>query len=515
MMLRNRRPIGVAASAAAVGRYLHNNPQIVEAAMDFGRRATRAFTRRIPPTPPRTPAIQRARNRIRNQNPTGRREAAPRNDAEMAETNNGVQGRTMTRAGNMRVSTRFRNNYRKKTLKKRTKKAYKRKFKKVKKYSDPIQKARHQGFLVKNDIYGFVADPDTCYIGFSTFTQHGALEVAVLGLLRTLFKKFGGYDCNDINALIHGTGNGTVGSSFGWLIGLQCTNKQGGATTWDQYALTAVDTFQTLVGNYGTGLAATMATIMDRFKAFSAGDGPGDDADNVIVPFDLQLYMGDQGTGGGTPVNYKFRGNIKLTNAIIVLGSKVELRCQNRTPNDDATLNTDNLNVHPIQAKSFELSSAVPCTKTAQSFWPVESLRAKEGVTLARGAEFPTVGSRHLPSASIWKGLKKSYVHNLSPGNIQTWNLGYKYKKNFVSFLRDLHVGEHVGAAPRDYGIYAKSGVGNSMVVAFEDIINVVGNLNIKIAYECKRLYGGYCKLRKDTPAVAGDYSTSLTNDGS
>lgn len=346
-----------------------------------------------------------------------------------------------------------------------------------------VGKIAAYGAMIKTEYGGEVTDPECVFVGHSTCAPEKVLRVAVMAILRRLFKKAG----IDIKAFSDSprewvsppSGASGVGNFIYYF-----SDGEVSAVTERQIGMGLSDNYDDLA----TSIVSDMKT------QFASVNQPH------LHKFDLMLFTQNSVTAHPT-VPHRLEASKLFVD--LVLGS--ELTIQNRTiastggTGDEHRDATDVQN-NPLEGygyycsgNSFRLASRKSTTafpefgpdltygQITQTYTTVNSNNAEDGANVIRP-----------PNAFFFKNTKRTQKHRVMPGTMKKSSLKWRKTYHINKLMRLL---EHWFAANGVEGTSVF--IGSARMFAWEKLMHTRGATepDMIVGYECNNFYGATVKM--------------------
>lgn len=328
------------------------------------------------------------------------------------------------------------------------------------------------GFVTKTETNGVVADPDCCYITHTTIAPDDVITTLCLSIVRKLFYDGVKWDYQKETDVFP--------NLVPYRLFLEQRNVMDGASA---LIIFNGNTPSELVGS--TEVSGNFAYQLAEFSQYSPGPNTTQTANG------LQLYKIGLQENIGTVATPKWinRAELDLTTLKVHALVKTSIKIQNRSKSATGSSSTDEVNTNPLTGYKYNCFGPAPRMRYyAGDSWRLQSFNTITGVNLTRGSEVEN-DLREPPMAKQVVNCNKSAKIMLQPGEMKSDGLTYTKTMLLNQFLKKLFRRSGNGVGTNSEVTY---GIGNSLMFAFEDAINVNSTENISLAFELERTTGVY-----------------------
>jgi len=343
------------------------------------------------------------------------------------------------------------------------------------------------GAIATLEVTGALSDSDCVYIGHSSFAVGQVMRMLSVAIMRKLFKMAISWEPDNINTTIpYRLVNGAQ-VSYGYTLIVKKINTDDNVKTQDTFSPSGSH-------NITTPAQWFRENHMEAISA-QASSSTAVERNNRL----LWLHLVDIDTG-------IVRAQLDLTTLMCDVYSKSNLKIQNVTvPTANAT-EADNVNNVPLIGRSYHMSNWQPMTAD-DDMGPLNRLNQDTGVLGVEIKQSGALGSQYVtwkepPPSKAFINCVSSASQQMEPGTI----------KNHVSILRrSMSFPRMMEAlAVRRGNVLNKSvKIGNHDLFAFERMITVLGELPLKIIYECNVFTGAAVYSRKKAVMMQAVNSTA------
>lgn len=365
-------------------------------------------------------------------------------------------------------------------------------FKKAKKFKTGYNYYSNKGLVNTQETAGSVADPDCVYISAQAVDSIRIVQSASRALIRKLFQK-AGFVISNMDELLIST---SLTTAADWKVDLTIVNgKTGVETVWVSHTLVAASTCNSVSSAFEN-------TWLEYCAGYANTGGTGNASVDTNNPKRLILYRQDYNTTFGSV----FECEINLMDEILCIKGHCDLKVQNRTLSASGSGDAENVDNNPITGRLYEFSS-IPKARSKAGYL-LNEIKVLAGVQLVRAAQLTGQSSfKEPPLPTVFSNCSKSVKIRLDPGEIKHYNVAYQKSMHFLNFLKFIHL--EYGTAGEFYQYNSRF---PTVMVAFEDMINVNPTQNVTCAYECNKVLGVYFKTRKKALGVETFDQTQLNN---
>jgi len=330
-----------------------------------------------------------------------------------------------------------------------------------------------RGAIATLEVSGSISDSHCAYLGHASFAVGQAIEMCSIAIARRIFKEGIGYEADNLKSVIPYRTSGADQFSDGGTLIVKKVNIDSGVKSTVAYIIPPNATL--------TDVGGWLSLNVMQYISAQAGVGTGD-----TPPVDrstrwLWIQLVDIPTG-------HTRTHIDLTTMMVDLYSRSELKIQNVTIPATGATETDNVANVPLIGRHYEMSHWQPVTSD-DDMVVLNRLNQDTGVL---GVEIkPTSGSlpqqyetwREPPPSKAFLNCKRSSKLHLEPGTIKNHISSLRSSMSLERFLQAIHI-------RRNNTSNRSVSIGRFDLFAFERMIQLAGDLPLKINYECNYFTG-------------------------
>jgi len=365
-----------------------------------------------------------------------------------------------------------------------------------KKVAKRLSKYLNKGFVDTQEVSGTVSDPDCCYLQHSAVDSDKQLRMIRKCLMRDLFKKSFGWDCQNADQVI--PLEQTTGAAVEIKVQLAVQDKSTGVFTY--YTVTsAPSTMDTLdkIANYSDFDLA--------FRNYAQGSVGATQNDTELMYF--RCFMLDYGTG--LSYNWRLCGQIELDAQYVNVRVQSKMKIQNRSLGAGGSSDAQAVNNNPVIGYKYDFNTGTPRTRQEGAFL-LETTGGLQGVSLVRAAQLPN-SFKEPPVPSVFYGLKGAAKIKIEPGEVKHGSVYYTAKVPLLKYITNLGWRYNTYSITPSYKTFHV--LGKCQLYALEDLINVNVNENISLAYEVNRECAMYLTERKVVASIGQFQQYTLDNN--
>lgn len=367
---------------------------------------------------------------------------------------------------------------------------------------------RNKGFVHVQEVSGIVSDPDTVYIGHSTYSGALLLEMLAQSLLRKLLQKVG----NTIRSVTQPIQGYQPNTGSNWKFSIERQNKATGVYQSYDYITTGNPSIYQIVGSKTENVAplwGEFVTVLRDYATGAASDANGSDI-HVNEPTRLIAYR-EEGNVGSF---WQHAAEIRFAEEKVHFFSKSQLKVQNRTLAATGSADEDDVTNNPLEGRLIHFNGGCPRSKINDlTSYFIESMQDFSGLLLTRAAQMTSASLQELREPAdpklFWNSSKASKI-KLGPGDIKKDVIYDQRSYKVLYFLKRMMAGYSLTGNPtenKQINLFGKSGL-----ISLEDMINVNAASNISCAYEINRELGMFCTTTKNTFALGRRYQIIANN---
>jgi len=317
-------------------------------------------------------------------------------------------------------------------------------------------------YIVEN--YGSVADPDSVYIGHTTFNLQTVAWSIGIALLRKLFRV--GVKCD-------------VSTPYEELPLVSATPDSGPDGYTVIYETQDSDGTIDRVSHTIPNDASLSTILLQNIAGFILYD-------NIVTTMTLQnptvlnkVYLYQRNSGSEFRLMYM----MDMTKEILSIAMSSHMTIQNRTKSAAGASDTTQVDAQPLKGPVFEFSTGIPKLKSGSP--AVMNYIPLAGLILVRAGQLAgsdVVAYREPPVKSAYQNVIKSAYARLNPGAIKSMTIGTDCKGYYGNVLHKLKLDSDNSNYSRVYG--------KSQMAIFEEELNSGSANNITLTYECQHIAG-------------------------
>ena len=339
--------------------------------------------------------------------------------------------------------------------------SYQGKFKKPKKNKSTFQTlAQSQGYQVKREVHGAIADPDCVYLGHGTHSVNMTARMICGALVRKLFKKAGVILSRPDEELpLFDT---TDADGFKIVLDWSFINGTVGSFT------------------YVTVNDDTLDKVIDQFQGQFMNALESDFSGYAFEKF--ALYSSDR---NGVSTNWRVASVLNLKNEVVMLKIYSSLMIQNRTKGATAPEGdneADRVDNQPLQGYLYHMNGATPQLKIVQmnNSHTLEAPGRDTSIMLVRGQQLGTL-LQEPPLPKTFSNCYKSVKVRLEPGTMKRTVIYIVHTGYLNNILGKLRV--------QQFGGFLSRGPGKFQLFSLEEAMNSGSGNNITVNYEAQQVY--------------------------
>jgi len=317
-------------------------------------------------------------------------------------------------------------------------------------------------YIVEN--YGSVADPDSVYIGHTTFNLQTVAWSIGIALLRKLFRV--GVKCD-------------VSTPYEELPLVSATPDSGPDGYTVIYETQDSDGTIDRVSHTIPNDASLSTILLQNIAGFILYD-------NIVTTMTLQnptvlnkVYLYQRNSGSEFRLMYM----MDMTKEILSIAMSSHMTIQNRTKSAAGASDTTQVDAQPLKGPVFEFSTGIPKLKSGSP--AVMNYIPLAGLILVRAGQLAgsdVLAYREPPVKSAYQNVIKSAYARLNPGAIKSMTIGTDCKGYYGNVLHKLKLDSDNSNYSRVYG--------KSQMAIFEEELNSGSANNITLTYECQHIAG-------------------------
>lgn len=338
-------------------------------------------------------------------------------------------------------------------------------------------------YIVEN--YGSVADPDSVYIGHTTYNLQTIVWVIGTALLRKLFRV--GVKC-DVTTVYE-------------ELPLSNANPDSGPDAY-RIIYETIDSDGTIARyNHDIPNDASLGIILglnlDGFVLYN----------NLVNTLTIanpatlnKVYLYQR---NGT--DYRLMTQMDMAKEILSIAMSSHMVIQNRTKSATGSGDSTQVDAQPLKGPVFEFSTGIPKLKTGAPV--LLNYTGLDGVILVRNGQFggtDVTAYREPPVKSAFQNVVKSGYARLNPGALKSMTVGTDCKGYYGNIMHKLKVDS-------DQSTYSRA-FGKSQMAIFEEELNSGSANNITVTYECQHIAGAEFTTTYSSNMQPGYASSAINN---
>jgi hypothetical protein len=345
-------------------------------------------------------------------------------------------------------------------------------------------KYQKKGAVFIEETYGSVADPDTVYVGHSTYSRTCIARAIGLAVLRKLFRVGVKFNPTTIYEELPLISSIPDSGPDGFVIVYSLKDSDG----------TEFKVAHDIPNDFSLGSILTHNqggfVYLDNINSCLGSENP-------FVMEKVLLYMKN---GVATRLVY----DMDMKKEILSVAMSSHMVIQNRTKSASGANNTTEVDAQPLKGPVFEFSLGVPKLKATTP----DNLNymLPEGIMLVRAGALPgsdPTAYKEVPVKNAFQGVVKSGYTRLNPGALKSMTIGSDCSGYYGNVLFKLRVNQQ-GVIQRAYG--------KSQMVILEEELNSGSTNLITISYECQHIAGADLTTTSSPNMQPGYQASSISN---
>ncbi len=372
------------------------------------------------------------------------------------------------------------------------------------------------GYHITKETFGTVTDPHCAYISHSTMDYLNIPRVMAGAILRKLFRKAGltVNSSDETLPLYNPYRSGKPGDNVFELQFVRQSPLQGGGLAGIiHYVIGQDENFQSVLEN--SFLKQAIFNYINRDPAWPV------DHEEQISRVYLYMFTGEEVAPEDT--GKRLVAQLDLSNEVIHLNFKSELKVQNRTKGDaaGASAETDRVDNTPLTGQLYQFRGGHPALKSQPMNQNSNAINVgfnvmdRSGVTLTRSGTVGLAQYREPPNRSHFKNCVASSKVLLQPGDIKNCSVSFSMKGKFdtiINKLRAQNVDTDTSAIPLIN--YVLRGIpGKSQTLCLEEIIRSITSNDINLVYERQWTCGAYLITKNNYVAMNTELQVETKNN--
>lgn len=371
-----------------------------------------------------------------------------------------------------------------------------------------------KGAIACDETLGTVTDPDVTYLYVHDTCPNQTYKCVSEALVRKIFgmafkKSFISSYENLLSG--QGTGLGAVKYQLEYIY----VNTATGASTNSNISIDQNSTID--------NVASALISVLEHV---GLGDGVTKITNNINFT-NMTVLKNIYSAGGVAIVDQFIMAQLNLLEEVVHLKVKTVTKVQNRSVASDGGVESDNVNMTPLEAYNMRFSG-IPKHKYLTNF-PVpgtaagvtgghlfEQVNGSTGHLTVRGASLDASGSNgdnwlKAQTPSNFQNCKGSKKTGVAPGAIMIVNQSYEKAMNFNTYLKKIMKRNITIAGPPAYD-YVSETVGGGNMLCFQDMININTTYNMTLTFQIDRETKA-CLVSKPKRTWVRKFATSTFNN--